>query len=303
MSMYRTKMQDLIARSKGKAFFVNAANLPMGLRTPEIMSDLASMGVLVGNKADPDMAEGAKDSRVIEPIDMTLDPTVMGMIQIMDEMKTTMEDIINIPRGVRGSPQGYQAYKTAELNRSQSTQGILSYYEAIEDFFINVIDYATETAKVMISKDRYTDLNLVIGDKGVKYLKDVDTRDLSFAKLRIFGQFDDLVKEKDKAEILGLAELAINSQQLDFADLIKVRGMKSARAMQNYLEARMKQKEREVQAQREQELALQQQQMQQNNQTQMQMTETQVQGSLENTAMKEEAATEREIIKQTNTDI
>lgn len=296
-SALMTKIFQLIARSKGKAFFINAANLPAGLRSPEVMADLSKMGVIVGNTADTDLPEGSTNGKVIEPIDLTLDPTVIGLLSVTAALKEEMEDIVNIPRGVRGAPKAYTSYKTAELNRAQSTQGIASFYQAIEDFYLNVISYAAETAKVMISKDKTFEGTLMVGEKGVKYINE-EISDFSFAQLRIYGNFDDVVRQQEREEILQVALQAINAKALDFIDFVKLRGMKSARAMENYLDARMKQKEKEAAQMREQDLAMQEQQMGVNAQTQQGVADTQADATLQATAMKEEGATERTLIQE-----
>jgi hypothetical protein len=296
MSAYRTKMIQLIARSKGRVFIIYADQLPEGMRTPQILSDFSRLGIAVINRADGETIE--KDGRVGENVDLTMDPTVLGMVNLIAEMKMTMEEIVNLPSNVLGQQKGFESFKTKEFNRSQSTQGILSYYEAIEDWFLNIIDYGTETSKIMISRNEFFDGSLVIGDRGVKYLQSVPTKDFSFSKLRIYGTFDDIMRAKDRDQLMYLAELAINAQQIDFVDIVKTSGMRSARAIRNYLTAKLNERKREMAEQQAMQMQQQQEQAQLQAQTQAVVADTQAETAIETAAMKEEGATERTLIQE-----
>lgn len=294
-SMLMTKVLQLVSRSKGKNFVFKAQNMPEAMRAPDIIADLSRMGITVITTADPDKDDGQIDSRLGESVDLTLDPSIFKLIEISAYIKEEMEDVMNIPRGVRGNQKGFQSYKTAEFNKAQSTQGLSTFYDTIETFFLNVVRYAVETKKVMITIEPTFEDTLIIGDKGVEYIT-TETKGFSFAKCRIYAEFNDVVQDADREKIEAVALQAINSQQLEFIDWIRIQGMRSIRVIENYLEARMQARKREMAEQMQQQMALEDKKLAVNAQTQMGMAQMQVDGKLQDTAMREEGAMNREVM-------
>lgn len=234
ISLYRTKMMQLVARSKGKNHIIRAWKLPEAMRTPDIMADFSRMGLTVINDAGE---EDDPNARMVEAVDMTMDPTVFGLIQVIQEMKVTMDDAMSIPQGVRGATGGYMPAKTQAFNKAQSTQGVKIYYDAIYDFFENCINYAADTYKVFITSEDSYEGSFLIGDKQVKWLK-MEAKDLKFSTLGIFLEFEDISDEQDKKELKDVVMVDINRGALTSMDYVKITGMRSKRAMRNYLEGR-----------------------------------------------------------------
>lgn len=251
LSMYRTKMIQLIARSKGKNYIIRSWKLPEAVRTPELMADFSRMGLTVINDASE---EDDPNTRLVEPIDMTMDPTVVSLINVLAEMKSTMEDVISLPAAVRGSVNGYQSVKSLQQNKAQSNKGIQIYYDALFEFFENVISYSAEMYKKMACSDELYESALIVGDKQVKWLK-LETSDIRFSKLRIYLKFDDASTDQQRAEIIADLQQAVNRGELDAMDIVRVRMLKSVRKIYNYLKARYATKKREQIAQQQQEAA------------------------------------------------
>jgi hypothetical protein len=152
-------------------------------------------------------------------------------------MKATMDDAMSIPQGVRGATGGYMPAKTQAFNKAQSTQGVKIYYDAIYEFFENCINYAADTHKVYITANDDYEGGFLIGDKQVKWLK-MEAKDLKFSTLGIYLEFDDISDEQDKKELKDIVMVDINRGTLTSMDYVKITGMRSKRAMRNYLEGR-----------------------------------------------------------------
>lgn len=294
LSMYRTKMIQLIARSKGKNYILRAWKLPEAMRSQDIIADFTRMGITVINDASE---EDDPNSRLVEPVDMTMDPTVIGMINILGEMKSVMEDVASLPAGVRGATAGYQSAKSLNINKAQSNKGIQVYYDAIFEFFENVINYTTEVAKQLATRDELFNASMIIGDKQVKWLK-FEAKDLKFSDLMIQLKLEDAANDQEKAEIMADVAQAVNRGELSGMDLLKLRMLKSKRKMFEYLSARYKLNELKAIAQ--QQAAAEQQAAinERNAQAQENSTAQAVQGGLEKQALANEGKLQQEMIKQ-----
>lgn len=239
LSMYRTKMIQLIARSKGKNYILRAWKLPEAMRSQDIIADFTRMGITVINDASE---EDDVNARLVEPVDMTMDPTVIGMINVLAEMKGVMEDVASLPAAVRGATSGYQSAKSLNINKAQSNKGIQVYYDAVFEFFENVINYTTEVSKQLATRGELFNASMIIGDKQVKWLK-FAAKDLKFSDLMIQLKLEDAADEQEKAEIMADVAQAVNRGELSGVDLLKLRMLKSKRKMYDYLQGRYKQNE------------------------------------------------------------
>lgn len=288
ISLYRTKMMQLIARSKGKNYIIRAWKLPDSMRTPDLIADFSRMGLTVLNDASE---EDDPNSRLVEQVDMTMDPTVIGLINVIAEMKATMDDAMSIPPGVRGSTSGYMPAKTQAFNKAQSTQGVKIYYDACYEFFENCINYAADTAKIMVTSDEMYEGSFIVGEKQVKWLK-LEAKDLKFSSLGVFLELEDLSDEQDKEQLKQIVLADINRGTLTSMDFVKISAMRSKRAMSNYLEGRYTYLEvKAAQAQARQE------------EMQMQMAERQAQAQENSSQIAAEAGLQRQqMVEQTKQD-
>jgi len=293
LSMYRTKMIQLIARSKGKNYILRAWKLPDAMRSQDIIADFSRMGMTVLNDASE---EDDPNARLVEPVDMTLDPTVIGMINVLAEMKSVMEDVASLPAGVRGSTSGYQSVKSLQMNKAQSNKGIQIYYDAVFEFFESVIGYSTEVSKQLITRDELYNAPMIIGDKQVKWLK-LEAKDLKFSDLMIHLKLDDATNEQEKAEIMQDVAQAVNRGELSGMDLLKLRMLKSKRKMFNYLEGRYKINELKAMAQQQAQMQQQAMMNERNAQAQENSTQIAAQAGLEKQALANQGKSDQEAMK------
>jgi regulator of protease activity HflC (stomatin/prohibitin superfamily) len=293
LSMYRTKMIQLIARSKGKNYILRAWKLPEAMRTQDIMADFTRMGMTVLNDASE---EDDPNTKLVEPVDMTMDPTVIGLINVLGEMKSVMEDVASLPAGVRGATSGYQSAKSLNINKAQSNKGIQVYYDAVFEFFENVINYTTEVSKQLATRGELYNASMIIGDKQVKWLK-FEAKDLKFSDLMIQLKLDDATNAQEKAEILADVAQAVNRGELSGMDLLKLRMMNSKRKMFEYLRGRYKQNELRALAKEQADRATQEAINERNAQAQENATATAAQAGLEKQALANQGQIQKEAVK------
>ena len=282
-----TKVIDMSSSSIGKATVIRASKLPEGLRAPDVISQLKQARVIVleGEEAE-DMPNGQK---LAETVDLTLDPNIQLILQIVSYLDNSINDYLNIPLQVRGMGSEYQSAKSIDTTQTASAKGLSYLYKNLQLFMKEVLSYSADLYKLMAPDDELgrENLALIVGD-GVTDLLSMDVvKKAQFEDFLLTLNPSDYIAAQDKAELSQLMiQIASSNQPIKtMKTYIKLKQTESLTEAYNYLESEMEKEQMQEEARmaQEQEMAMAQNQM--NNQTQQQMTETNAQAGLEKQAM------------------
>jgi len=275
-----TKMMN---RAKGKVYLINKQKL--GTSTAkDVISDFERMGIHVtdGSATGEDFVAG-QDARMVEVVDMTLDPNIQQLVSLRREEERLMEEIVNIPKVALGQQQGYVGAKTQAGTIAQSNLGTTYLYQGFIQFIEKQLAHSINQFKITLI-DESDQFIPVVGSKGKEYLK--LTEDFTFEELGVYIKIRDFIDDQARERLLVQAQAAMQNQMIDMLDYIKIEQAKTYTETISELEYSINRKKRELQEQQAQaqEMAMMQQQAQMAQQSELQ-------------AMKEENSNYREELK------
>lgn len=236
---FKTKMIQLIARSKGKTYVVYEDELPEGMNTPALISQLSQCGIYVTSRKKLD-GDKNDTGRAIEPVDMTLDPSVVNLALIIQQERQYMENIISLPATAQGVVQDYQSHAQIQNNMQQSKSGLEYFYS---QFFIWVkrnLELQADMAKNLVgsgeSDEEY--YPLILGDVTAEMLKVEDVKDMAFEDFGLYMGIDDyLTAERKEFWRNYFVQKAANSQDpIDEVTMAKIEQFTTNLEMVNYMQ-------------------------------------------------------------------
>lgn len=257
------EITKMMTRAKGKVFLINRQKL--GTSTAQdVISDFERMGIHItdGSATGEDFVAG-QDVRLVEVVDMTLDPNVQQLVSLRREEERLMEEIVNIPKVALGQQAGYVGAKTQAGTIAQSNLGTAYLYQGFIRFIEKQLAHALNQFKIsLIDSDEETTLG-VVGTHGMNYIK--LTKEFGFEELGVYVKIKDFIDEQARERLLMQAQAAMQNQMIDFMDYIKVEQSKTYTEALNELQYSIGRKMREAQKaqQQQQMMALLQQQQQQ----------------------------------------
>lgn len=274
-----TKMMN---RAKGKVYIINRQKL--GTATAkDVLTDFERMGIHVtdGSATGEDFMAG-QDSRLVEVVDMTLDPNVNQLINLRREEERIMEEIVNIPKVALGQQQGYVGAKTQAGTIAQSNLGTAYLYQGFIRFIEKQLAHSLNQFKISILANEGEDLPMgLISTRGKDYVK--LTKDFSFEELGVYIKIKDFIDEQARERLLVQAQAAMQNQMIDMIDYIKIEQAKTYTETIKELQYSLGRKQRQMEM-----LRREQQQMQ------MMQQQQQLAAQQEMAAMREENANYRQ---------
>jgi hypothetical protein len=234
-----TKMTD---RAKGKVFILNKHKLGSAT-SQEILNDFERIGLHItdGNMTGEDF-NNADYNKVVEVVDMTLDPNVQMMITLRREEERIMEEIVNVPKIAMGQQQGYLGAKTQAGSIAQSNLGTSYLYQGFIQFIERDLQYALNQYKVSLL-DMNTDTMGLLDDNGIEFLR--ITEDFKFEDFGVYIKVKDFLDEQARERLLAIAQAAMQNQLIDMRDYIQIETAKTYTELLKELQYAMDKKDRE----------------------------------------------------------
>jgi len=254
-----------VTRAKGKVFVLNKHKL--GTATAQdVLNDFERMGIHItdGNATGEEMI-GPDQNRVVDVIDMTLDPNVQQLLSLKREEERIMEEIVNVPKAAMGQQQGYLGAKTQAGTIAQSNLGTAYLYQGFVQFIEKDLQHSLNQFKVSLLENGDDEIP-VIGDRGINYLK--VTEDFKFEDFGIYVNIRDFIDDQAKERLLFIAQAAMQNQAIDMLDYLQLETSKTYTELYNNLKFSIEKKKRDAEKQQEVQMMMQQAQMEQQSQMQ-----------------------------------
>jgi hypothetical protein len=254
-----------ITRAKGKVFVMNKHKL--GTATAqEVLNDFERMGIhITDGNATGEEVIGPDQNRVVDVVDMTLDPNVQQLLSLKREEERIMEEIVNVPKAAMGQQQGYLGAKTQAGTIAQSNLGTAYLYQGFVQFIEKDLQHSLNQFKVSLLANGDEDIP-VIGDRGMNYLK--VTEDFKFEDFGIYVRIRDFIDDQAKERLLFIAQAAMQNQAIDMLDYLQIETSKTYTELYSNLKFSLEKKKREMEKQQEIQMMMQQAQMEQQQQMQ-----------------------------------
>lgn len=240
------EITKMMTRSKGKVYLINRQKL--GTSTPkDVISDFERMGMHItdGSATGEDYVPGS-ESRLVETVDMTLDPNVQQLIMLRREEEGIMEEIVNVPKIAMGQQSGYLGAKTQAGTIAQSNIGTSYLYQGFIRFVEKQLSYALNQYKVSLM-DEPEDEIPVVGTKGKEYLKLIDG--FQFEEIGVYLKVKDFIDDSARDRMILNAQAAMQNGMIDMIDYLRIEQAKSYTELINELEYSINRKNREAEKQ------------------------------------------------------
>jgi hypothetical protein len=284
---FTTKMISMTASAIGKSVVFRASKLPAGLNTPDVISQLKQARVLVIEGDDTDEIPDGK--KLVETVDLTLDPSINLILQIAQYFETVISDVLNVPASVRGQQSGYQSSKVVDNIQTQSGKGLSFLYKNVMLWIKELLEYSVDLTKTMAPDDELgrEHLQLVIGDAIVESLSMDTVREMQFEDFLLALSPNNYVNETEKAKLadLTIQVATTGGSRKILKDYIKLTQLDTTTEQLNYLEAEIYKDEAREDAQMQAQMQAEQERAALQAETQESIAGQQIQGALEGKAM------------------
>lgn len=251
IDFYENEIIKMVNQAKGKKHIIHKNKLGSD-SSKQVLSDFEDLGFHVSDGEQD--GEGQSRERMVEVVDMTLDPNVQSLVILKQEQERMMEEIINTSKIALGQQSGYVGAKTQAASISQSSYGTLNFYTSFVRFIENCLQYGTNQYKVCVSSQSEDEIPL-IGERGVKYAK--ITEDFTFEDFRVYIKVIDIISDEAKARLVNIALAFVQNGMLDPLDYIEIEKAKTYTDLLKTLRVSLqkKKKEQEKQAMMQQMMA------------------------------------------------
>jgi hypothetical protein len=295
---FQTKLNQLVYNSKGKRYVMYSDAMPEGMRSPDILAQLTQAGMVILPSRDMDDPQG--NGKLIETIDMTLDPSIVGLSQLIDRLRVYMDDIISMPANSRGMVSSYQSKDTLRMNLESASKGMASYYSTFYTWALRLLEYSTDLAKTIMGESDEDTMSLLVGDAMVEYVETKDIKDMQMKDFAMSLGLQDFLNDQERAMFVQYymqRASATNDpeDELVFANIARI---KTKTEMYNYIESvvskKIDRKQQELMAQQQQQMAM----AEQAAQAQVTSAEIGQETALEGQAMKQEGDMDKMILQK-----
>lgn len=237
------EITKMIVRAKGKVHIINKQKLGSAT-SQELLDDFTRIGIHVtdGAAIGEDYVPGS-ESRVVEVVDMTLDPNVQVLINLRREEERLMEEIVNIPKIALGQQQGYVGAKTQAGTIAQSNLGTTYLYQGFVEFIQKNLAFAINQFKVSAMTESENEIP-VVGTRGKQWMK--ITKDFQYEELGVYIKVKDFIDEAGMQRIISIAQAAMQNQLIDFPDYLVIEQARSYTELINDLRYSLNKKKREA---------------------------------------------------------
>jgi len=236
------EITKMITRAKGKVFIMNKHKLGSAT-SQEVLNDFTRMGIHItdGNATGEDFNQ-SDYNKVVEIVDMTLDPNVQMIMSLRQEEERIMEEIVNVPKVAMGQQQGYLGAKTQAGSIAQSNLGTAYLYQGFIQFIEKDLQFALNQYKISLLSNNEPEIG-VLGDKEMEFIKVTDN--FKFEDFGVYIKIKDFVDEQARERLLAIAQAAMQNQMIDLRDYIKIETSKTYTELLNELEYSLEKKDRE----------------------------------------------------------
>lgn len=219
--VYRIEL--LMASDKGKILAVNINAIPKsaGISIDKFLYFMEANKIGFFNPAEEGNRTGNMDvTNMVKEIDMSLASDISKYIEMAEYIERKCGNSIGVTPQMEAQIAAGEAVTNTRQNIQQASHIIRPYFELHNNVKGNVLNALIEKAKVAYSTGRPRKLNYVLDDMSLKMLE-IDQELLDSSTYGLFiansGKAEDA-----KNAIINLSQAALQNQQADLLDIIKI---------------------------------------------------------------------------------
>ena len=255
---FQTKLNQLVANSKGKRYVMYADKMPEGMGAPDVLAQLSQAGIAVlpTRDIDDDSPEGNRG--LIDTIDMTLDPTILNLGALIANLRTYMDNILSLPAAARGQQVNYQSKDVYAANVQASGYGMSSYYNTFYTWVLRILELSADLNKMTMAEGDKDTLTILVGDAKVEMLKMDDVKEMSFEDFCLGLSLEDFMTDQERQALIQfyMQRASASADPEDEQVMVKLMQIKSKTEFNDYVEsvitAKLARKQQEMMAQQQQ---------------------------------------------------
>lgn len=217
----RFKMREMIGRAKGKTYFVKGWKFGNNANQKEIDHDLTTLGFHVLTHSGEQETWHDDEGNVIEPLDMTLDPNVLRLQDILNMINQEMLEVAKVSLTSLGNDNVQKYMGTGVMqNAVQGGSGNSTLYSNYINFIQHNMQYATDIAKYLYTEDESDFAQNIIGKRGVEYLK--LSKKLRYSNPLAILKVAPFITNEQRMRLLAIADRLSQQGGIDLPDYIDV---------------------------------------------------------------------------------
>jgi len=244
--MYRIEL--LMASDKGKILAANINAIPKsaGINIKKFMYYMEANKIAFFNPKEEGNRAGGDIVNMVKEIDMGLVSDIMKYINFAEYLERKCGASMGITPQMEAQIGPNEAVQNTQQNLIQSSHIIQPYFELHNNVKRNVLQGLLETAKVAYSTGRQRKLSYVLDDLSVQILT-VDQGMLDATTVGLFVSNSSKADEAKRA-IIGLAQAAMQNQQADLLDIVKIIKSDDINEAEEWLEVSQQKSQEQQQA-------------------------------------------------------
>lgn len=243
--LYRIEL--LMASDKGKILAANINSIPKsaGIDVAKFMYFMEANKIAFLNPNEEGNRNAGDVTNMVKEIDMSLASDIFKYIQIAEFIEERCGSTIGVTKPMEGAVGPNDAVSNTRQNLIQSSHIIQPYFELHNNVKGQVLQALCDKAKVAYSVGKPRKLNYILDDMSKQML----TINQDLLNDNTYGLF---ISNSSKAEdakqaVTALAQAALQTQQADLSDIIKVIRSENVNEAEELLEVARARKAAELQ--------------------------------------------------------
>ncbi|MBK7390857.1 MAG: hypothetical protein IPI23_17805, partial [Bacteroidetes bacterium] len=197
------KIVEMTGSAFGKTYVVNGNKLDV--TSTELFSDLKIMKIAVIKGTSGEIDDENEGQKLIETIDLTLDPNIIRYVELKREQEREMNEIVSTSDISLGQQRTTIGKAVQENTVAQNTYGAAPLIWGTLKHFEDIIQYNVNLKQLRYSMSDSIDESLTIGDKGSYLLKILDPKEFGTQKFRVYLELNSALDNNQKDRIKSLA--------------------------------------------------------------------------------------------------
>lgn len=244
MDLYQTKISESVGKSKGKChvFIGNEINKSV----KELVTNLSTMGidVIIGTSGEAGDSNGK--GKVVQSVDMTLDPNVTAYIQLSLDLERQIEELLNLPKIAQGMQKQVIGLGVQQNTTSLASQGMGYMWYNLFKLNTLALNHAINMGRLLIASGNHN-MDFVVGVRGEKMMKII--KDTRFEDCLIDITLKDSISESQKQLISQVMLGKAQRGEVDMREAVSFIKANTLTELENDLEYFENKREQKMQAQ------------------------------------------------------
>lgn len=246
MSMLDYKFREMVGFDMGIILSVLGAKVEAGADAFTILEEIKKTRILTETQTN-DFDNPIDNRPLITPVNFSTIEQSVKYIQAWKMKEQQLKDTLNISDVALGTQKTYIGFDTQQASIDASSNNLQYHFFGHAQMMNNVLQYSLEQMKVMIQSGETDAGDMIIGERGVFFIKQM--KKLSFGSFLCRTDIDDFVDEARKKTLLGDLRILMQTGQVDLLDLMKIEKMETWGEIMSYVEWKYESKKAEAEGQ------------------------------------------------------